>query len=87
MNILSINILLEIHSTFSKLPVQFRELVSEECNWSTPTFYRKMRAKDKPDVHNKGRIIPALSNAERQEIMRQARIAIQEINSFMDKIQ
>lgn len=77
--------LLDIHSTFSKLPVTFRELVSEECNWSTPTFYRKMRGRDKPDPNNKGKILPALSKADKGAILRKAKIAFQEITDFMEK--
>jgi len=50
----------------SKLPVTFRERVCEECNWSVPTFYRKMRARD---IEREGKIIPALSNAEKKTIL------------------
>ncbi len=64
-----INVLLDIHTKLSSLPVVFREKVCEECNWSTPTFYRKMRGKDKPNPNEKGKIIPALSNAEKQKII------------------
>jgi hypothetical protein len=64
-----INVLLDIHTKLSGLPVVFREKVCEECNWSTPTFYRKMRGKDKPNPNEKGKIIPALSNAEKQKII------------------
>lgn len=32
------NILLELHTQFSELPVVFRERVCEECNYSVPTF-------------------------------------------------
>ena len=42
-----------------KLPVNFRERVCEECNWSVPTFYRKLRL----TTEN------ALSNAEKEMIM------------------
>ncbi|NLR60023.1 hypothetical protein FHW36_101414 [Chitinophaga polysaccharea] len=65
----SLNVLLDIHTKLSGLPVAFRERVCEECNWSTPTFYRKMRGKDKPNPNEKGKIIPALSNAEKQKII------------------
>lgn len=64
-----INVLLDIHTKLSALPIIFRERVCEECNWSTPTFYRKMRGKDKPNPNEKGKIIPALSNAEKQKII------------------
>lgn len=80
-----INMLLDIHSTFTKLPVTFRELVSEECNWSTPTFYRKMRGRDKPDPNNKSRIIPALSRAEKDAIIKKTQVVYQELTDFMEK--
>jgi hypothetical protein len=50
----------------SKLPVNFRERVCEECNWSIPTFYRKVRLMDTTD--NEGKTITALSNAEKEMI-------------------
>ncbi|SEW07098.1 hypothetical protein [Chitinophaga arvensicola] len=65
----TINVLLDIHTKLSSLPITFREKVCEECNWSTPTFYRKMRGRDKPNPNEKGKIIPALSNAEKQRII------------------
>lgn len=64
-----LNVLLDIHTQLSGLPVRFRERVCEECNWSTPTFYRKMRGRDKPNPNEKGKVIPALSNAEKQKII------------------
>jgi hypothetical protein len=57
--------LLSLHTEFSKLPVIFREQVCEECNYSTPTFYRKMRGIDR---RVDGKLTPALSNAEKQKI-------------------
>ncbi|NLU93231.1 hypothetical protein [Chitinophaga sp. Ak27] len=59
------NILLDMHTKFSKLPVLFRERVCEECNYSTPTFYRKMRGIDR---RVEGKLIQALSNAEKEKI-------------------
>lgn len=57
------NVLLHLHSLMSKLPVNFRERVCEECNWSIPTFYRKVRLMDTTD--SEGKTIAALSNAEK----------------------
>ncbi len=54
------NTLLELHTEFSKLPVVFRERVCEECNYSVPTFYRKIR----------GNGMQALSKAEKVMIRR-----------------
>ncbi|HEY9262425.1 hypothetical protein [Chitinophaga sp.] len=60
-----VNILLDLHTKFSKLPVLFRERVCEECNYSTPTFYRKMRGMDRR-VEDK--LVQALSKAEKEKI-------------------
>lgn len=60
-----VNILLDLHTKFSKLPVLFRERVCEECNYSTPTFYRKMRGMDK---RIEGKLVQALSRAEKEKI-------------------
>lgn len=64
-----VNILLDLHTAFSKLPVLFRERVCEECNYSTPTFYRKMRGIDK---RVDGKLIQALSKAEKEKIKARA---------------
>jgi hypothetical protein len=79
------NLLLDLHTAFSKLPVNFREIVSEECKYSTPTFYRKMRGIDKPDPSRKGKIIPALSNAEKEAIIKLAEYELKELISWFEK--
>jgi hypothetical protein len=55
------NMLLDVHCRLMNLPLDFRKRVSQECSWSIPTFYRKMRG------HTSS--IPALSNAERDMIL------------------
>lgn len=82
----SSNILARVHSRLVKLPVVFRENVCKECGWSTPTFYRKVRIRDKPDPTNMEILIPALSNAEKDAILKQAEIACQEINVYMKRL-
>ena len=57
------NCLSELHSVFTHTPVFFRERMCEECNWSTPTFYRKMRLINDRDKDSRG--ATALSNAEK----------------------
>jgi hypothetical protein len=75
-----INVLKEIHGFFINAPILFREKVCEECNYSIPTFYRKMRAlKDSPTG-----IIPAISNAEKEAILNQAGIIERNISDFLD---
>lgn len=65
------NVLLRIHTLMSKLPVNFRERVCEECNWSVPTFYRKLRLTDEN----------ALSNAEKEMIM----VVMQEVVAQLEE--
>ncbi|MET6999459.1 hypothetical protein [Chitinophaga defluvii] len=62
------NILKDSHEQFAELPILFRDAVCEECNWSIPTFYRKMRAVDKPSVTRKNKVISAISNADKEKI-------------------
>ncbi|TWV95659.1 hypothetical protein [Chitinophaga pinensis] len=53
------NLLYDIKSLITELPLKFREIISHECAWSFATFYRKMRtsSNDKNTFSN-------LSNAE-----------------------
>jgi len=62
------NLLSELYSVIEGFPNKFRARVCEECNWSIPTFYRKMRMLDKISTKDKGKRIPAVSNAEREMI-------------------
>lgn len=66
-----INVLHDLHSRMINLPIYFRERICEECSWSVPTFYRKMRAVSKtiPGTSEKERITPTLSNAEKEKII------------------
>lgn len=61
----AINALLEMYTELAKVPVLFRERVCEECNYSTPTFYRKMRGIDR---RIEGKLVQVLSNAEKGKI-------------------
>jgi hypothetical protein len=61
------NLLQDVHSRMISLPISFRERVCEECAWSVPTFYRKMRSITKPGGTDK--IMPSLSNAEKEKII------------------
>lgn len=63
------NAALVLHTLFSQLPVIFREHVCEECNWSTPTFYRKIRIKDIVNPENPKQVISAISKAEKEKII------------------
>ncbi|MGO4291187.1 hypothetical protein [Chitinophaga sp. RAB17] len=73
------NVLLNLHTLLSRLPVSFREKVCEECNWSVPTFYRKVRLKDIKEKD--GKVIYALSSAERAMILK----VLQEVVVAMEK--
>ncbi|WP_211118010.1 hypothetical protein, partial [Chitinophaga terrae (ex Kim and Jung 2007)] len=51
-----------------EFPNEVRDAICSECGFSLPTFYRKMRTTDKKDEI--GKIIPALSNAEKGMIIK-----------------
>lgn len=51
------NLLQDIYLKLGALPNLFRDKVGEECSWSTPTFYRKLKH------------ITTISNAEREKII------------------
>jgi hypothetical protein len=59
------NVLFMLHTEFTVVAKNFREKVCEECNYSIPTFYRKMRERDRVVD---GKNVPVLSNAEKDKI-------------------
>lgn len=63
------NTALDLHTLFTALPTIFREHVCEECNWSHPTFYRKIKKGDTPDPNNRTRAISTISKAENAKII------------------
>ncbi len=52
----SSNPLQQIHRLLTSLPLAVKTRVCEECNWSLPTYYRKVRGAD-------------ISNAEKEKII------------------
>ncbi|MFY0255458.1 hypothetical protein ACDQ55_16050 [Chitinophaga sp. 30R24] len=72
--------LLYAHTIFSKTSVEFRRKVCEECSWSTPTFYRKLKAlyEEKPGG--------TLSNAEVEMIQGIARQVIENLRRVLDRV-
>ncbi|SHM32601.1 hypothetical protein SAMN05444266_107400 [Chitinophaga jiangningensis] len=79
------NILAVFHARLSDVPITFRERVCKECKWSVPTFYRKMRLKDKPDEN--GEINFALSNAEKEKIIAILFEVLQDTNRYFARNQ
>ncbi|MGF6849426.1 hypothetical protein QFZ51_004661 [Chitinophaga sp. W3I9] len=73
-SIKEMNVLFMFHAEFIRVAKNFRDKVCEECNYSTPTFYRKMRGKDKVID---GKMVPVLSNAEKDKI-REIGVSIKE---------
>lgn len=59
------NVLKLVYTEIAGIRAKFRERVCKECNWSRPTYYRKMRDDNFPLTPSPGRI---LSNAERDKI-------------------
>ncbi|ASZ10843.1 hypothetical protein KTO58_21245 [Chitinophaga pendula] len=64
-----VNMLQDLHARLFEVPITFRDQVCEECGWSIPTFYRKMKSIDRMSDTGRRRLIPALSNAEKEKIM------------------
>lgn len=60
------NLLKELYLLFVGLPNSFRDKVLEECSWSVPTFYRKMRDSQ------------SMSNAEKEKVLQ---IALEQVNN------
>lgn len=56
-----LNIMSLIYPKVVSMPVLIRDLICRECQWSVPTFYRKIRMGDKGEVR--------ISNAEREKIL------------------
>ena len=71
------NILKKIHSILIEMPNEFRDKVEAECNWSTPTYYRKMKA------DNAG---SQLSNAEREKIVALLGESLAELQGYFSYI-
>lgn len=74
---------LDLHTLFSALPTTFREYVCEECNWSTPTFYRKIRTKDTVDPENSRQLVSAISKAEKEKNIEIAAMLFEKAGDYM----
>ena len=72
-----------LHSEFTTVAQHLRDRVCEECNYSVPTFYRKLRSRDKVI---EGRVIPALSNAEKDKIREIGEAIKEEFSASIVKI-
>lgn len=60
-----------VFELFQQMPLDLRELVCGECDWSVPTYYRKLRT---------GKI----SNAELEKI---CKIVVAILNSSIEKVE
>jgi hypothetical protein len=80
-----VNMLQDIHSSLINFPIRFREKVCEECSWSVPTFYRKMRGLDKPAADTGRKVVPALSNAEKEKIIAVVDEVFRELWDYCDQ--
>jgi hypothetical protein len=73
------NMLLDIHTQLIEFPQMVRKAICTECNYSLPTFYRKMRVANQKDEFDK--TIPALSNAEKGMIIK---VLFEKLDSLME---
>lgn len=67
------NMLNDIYTRLLAFPIHFRDKVGEECLWSTPTFYRKV----KQPLN--------ISNAERDKVMAVFDEAFEELWDYLEK--
>jgi len=59
----------DLHVFLANLPLVFRERLCHDCNWSVPTFYRKMRmSEDAPESQGPLRYAK-LSKAEKEMVL------------------
>lgn len=73
------NVLADAYTRLIEFPNEVRDAICSECNFSLPTFYRKMRATDRKDGVNK--IVPALSNAEKGMIIK---VVFSKLNNLVE---
>lgn len=62
------NMLYDIHTLLVALPLAFKESYSQQCNISTPTYYRQMRPSYKIVDNKRVEILQSFSNAEKYMI-------------------
>lgn len=62
------NMLFDLHTMLTDLPVRFREQITKECGLSTPTYYRYMRPSVRIVNGEKKHVIQSFSNAEKYMI-------------------
>jgi hypothetical protein len=79
-----INVLQKIYLAFSNMPTLLRDRVCEECSYSVPTFYRKLRSIDQYD--GEGRGTSALSNAEKAKIFEMAEEVKEKLSKSLTSI-
>ncbi|MGN7822324.1 hypothetical protein ACTJJB_19485 [Chitinophaga sp. 22536] len=77
------NLLRDVYSVFNIFCGKFRQMVCTACNWSEPTFYRKMRC-HYPAAGKKGRK-SFLSKAEEEAILKEAHIASEHLLKLLQQ--
>lgn len=75
----SSNILLSLHEQLTHAPTDFRQKVCEECGYSIPTYYRKMRRRGKNDEY------PMISKAEAKAILDGGQAVVNELQQYINE--
>ncbi|QJB34086.1 hypothetical protein HF329_23480 [Chitinophaga oryzae] len=44
------NMLRQIHQEINSFISVYRQAICQECDWSTPTYYRKLRENENPEL-------------------------------------
>lgn len=76
------NILNDLYPKIVNLPIYVRNRIMVECDWSMPTFYRKMHSKPCFGGHKTFR---PFSNAEKDKIIAIFKEALLEMLNYLDK--
>lgn len=77
------NLLRDVYAVFNIFCGRFRQMVCTACNWSEPTFYRKMRC-HYPTAGKRVRK-PFLSQAEEEAILKEAHLASEHLHRLLQQ--
>lgn len=78
------NVLRSIHDLLTHAPIKFRDQFREECACSIPTYYRKIRPKQKNQAADVSYV--PLSNAEKKAAIEQGDKFVSEFRKCLDQL-
>jgi hypothetical protein len=75
----------DIYNYFAALPTKLRAAVCDRCNWSDPTFYRKLRTGQLPRNKDGSVVVAAMSELEMEVLLKKAREIYNEAGAFLSQ--